>query len=73
MNVGVLGDELDESLKALKAARGYAKQSLDDWVGLGELANLLFVVLEDDSDHLNYGNNEGSEGNRSQVVSEGPP
>ena len=72
LDVGVLWNELDEPFEAVEKITCCEKEALDQWVFFVCLLDLFFVVLEDDSDELDKGNEEGAEGNRAQVVSEYP-
>ena len=55
LDVGVLGDELNEPLEAVQEVAGGPEKDLHDLVVLVRLHDLPLVVLEDDSDHLNEG------------------
>lgn len=72
LNVCVLGDELDEALEAVEEVAGAAEDALDRRVLLVGLLDLLLVVLEDDSNELDEGNQESAHSQGAQVVSVGP-
>jgi hypothetical protein len=63
LDVCVLSDELDASLKACEEVRGVAEHEFYDWVILVCCLNLLSVVLKDDPDELYHCNNERAESN----------
>ena len=72
LDVGILGDEFDESFEAVKKITGHAQQNLHYGVLFVCLLDLSLVVLEDDSDELHQGNQERPKGDRSEMVPENP-
>ena len=72
LNVGVLGDELDEALEAVEEVAGAAEDGLDRRVLLVGLLDLFLIVLENDTDKLDKGDQECAHGDGSQVESPHP-
>lgn len=72
LNVGIFGDEFDESFKAVEAAASGAEDCLNDFVFLVGLFDLLFIVLEYNSDELNKSNQESTHCQRAKMVSVHP-
>lgn len=72
LNISILGNKLDEPLKAVKDVAGGEKKALDHGIFLVCLFDLFPVVLEDDSDELNESDQEGAESDGAEVVSEDP-
>ena len=73
LDVCVLVDVLDESADTVEAASHAALEALDGGVGTGTwLVHLLWDILEHDADEPHDGNDEGTESEGSEVVSEHP-
>lgn len=62
LNVGVLCYELDEALEAVEEVAGAAEDGLDGGVLLVGFLDLFLVVLENDADELNEGDQESAHG-----------
>jgi len=72
LNIGVLSDELNAFFKAPEAIWCVAEKTLDNWIVLWGFLDILSIVLEDDSNELDYSYNATSKGDWSQMVSEDP-
>ena len=62
LNISVLGNELDESLQAVEEVASATKDTLDSWILLVCLLNLLLVIFKDDPNELYQSYQEGTEG-----------
>jgi hypothetical protein len=72
LNVGILSNKLDAAIEACKEIRCAAEQNLDNLVVFVGCLNLLAIILENDANELNHCDDERTESNRAQMVSEDP-
>lgn len=72
MDIGVFGDEFDESLEAVEAAAGGAEDGLNNFVFFVSLFDLLFIILKDNSDELYKSNKESTHCQRAKMISVNP-
>lgn len=72
MNVGILSNKLDAAIEACEEVRSAAEQNLDNLVVFVGCLNLLAIVLENDANELNHCDDERTESDRAQMVSEDP-
>jgi len=69
--VGVAVDELHELFETPEAAFTNAEDSFDYWIVCSFLFQLILDVLEDETDELDDGDDERTEGESPQMVAEG--
>lgn len=73
LDIGILVNEFDESVEAIEAASDAIHHDFDSSVLLIGGLHLLIEELESNSDHPDDSKDERAEGERSKVVSDGPP